>query len=775
MKLAGLLLGISPVAFVVAAVAPASASSADPVVFEATTGTDVASAPDVEDQNGVITVTATRTEKPVEDVPATVSVIDTTTIDDRLISDIKDLVRYEPGVSVRRAPARFTAAGASTGRDRDSGFNIRGLEGNRVLITVDGVRVPDAFAFGAQSVGRGDYVDLDLLKSVEILRGPASALYGSDGVAGAVSFITKDPQDFLKDGKLVGGGLRVGYDGADNSWTKGLVVAGKAGDIQAIVAFTRRDGHGIETKGTNDSANTDRTTAIPQDIVSNALLARLVWTPTDGSRVRLTYERFASVVDSDVLSAITKPLPPAPLASTAVLGLRALDTTSRDRGTIDYRYIGDGAISGIRAAAYYQQSKTDQTGWEDRNTALDRIRINRFDNEVYGGMLQLESRLATGLFSHLFAYGADYSHTRQTGVRDGTVPPAGETYPTRAFPTTDYTLVGVFAQDEIGIADGLLTLFPSIRYDHYKLSPQTDPLFTTFVPRGQSASRFTPRLGAVAKLTGNIRLFANYSQGFKPPEPNQINNGFANLVSNYRSIPNPDLKPETSNSIEGGVRLNGQRWSLSGTAFRSRFRDFIDQVQVSGAFTAASPAVFQYINRGRVKIEGLEARGEARLPIGLGVRAAASYAKGRVESPNATTGVVETLPLDSVDPVKFVAGIFYQPEDGPVRAELAATHAAGKKLSDTNNSCNVPARAATSTTPAVPATYCFTPPGFWIFDATVSLKVRDHATVRAGVFNITDKKYFWWSDVRGLSATSVVQDAYSQPGRNAGVSVSFSL
>lgn len=767
MKLAGLLLGISPVAFVLAAVSPACASLADPAAVETDAKADIASPTDGDDQSGVITVTATRTDKLVEDVPATVSVIDTRTIDDRLISDIKDLVRYEPGVSVRRAPARFTAAGASTGRDRDSGFNIRGLEGNRVLITVDGVRVPDAFAFGAQSVGRGDYVDLDLLKSVEILRGPASALYGSDGVAGAVSFITKDPQDFLKDGKLVGGGLRVGYDSADDSWTKGIVVAGKAGDIQAMVAFTRRDGHGIETKGTNDSANTDRTTAIPQDIASNALLARLVWTPTDSSRVRLTYERFASTVNSNVLSAITKP----PLATTSVLGLTAYDTTSRDRGTIDYRYTGDGAISGIRAAAYYQKSKTDQTGWEDRNTAADRIRINRFDNEVYGGMLQLESRLTTGPLTHLFAYGADYSHTRQTGVRDGTVPPAGETYPTRAFPTTDYTLVGVFAQDEIGIANGLLTLFPSIRYDHYKLSPQNDPLFTTFVPRGQSASRFTPRLGAVAKLTENIRLFANYSQGFKPPEPNQINNGFANLVSNYRSIPNPDLKPETSKSIEGGVRLNGQGWSLSGTAFSSRFRNFIDQVQVSGAFTAANPAVYQYINRGRVKIEGLEGRAEVRLPIGIGARAAASYARGTLQ----TTGVAGTLPLDSVDPFKLVAGIFFQPDNSPFRAEFAATHASGKKLADTNNSCNVAARAATPTTAAVPATFCFTPPGFWIFDATVSLKVLDRATVRAGVFNITDKKYFWWSDVRGLSATSVVQDAYSQPGRNAGVSLSFSL
>jgi len=60
---------------------------------------------------------ATRMEEDVEDVPAT---------------DIKDLVRFELGISVPNSPARFTAAGASTGRDGNSGFNIRGLEGNTV-------------------------------------------------------------------------------------------------------------------------------------------------------------------------------------------------------------------------------------------------------------------------------------------------------------------------------------------------------------------------------------------------------------------------------------------------------------------------------------------------------------------------------------------------------------------------------------------------------------------------------------------------------------------
>lgn len=757
MKMIKFMAGAAPLALLFSAGASLAAEADDGVTDAAT-----------------ITVTATRTEKPIVEVPATVSVITADQISNQFIADIKDLVRYEPGVTVRRAPARFTAAGSATGRDRDSGFNIRGLEGNRVLITVDGVRVPDAFEFGAQSVGRGDYVDLDLVRSVEILRGPASALYGSDGVAGAVSFITKDPEDFLKDGKMVGGGVRVGYDSSDNSWSEGLVVAGKAGNLQAMLAYTRRDGKELENKGSNSAANTDRTKPNPQDIGSNALLTRFVWTPDDANRLRFTYERFNSETDTNVLSAIAKPpVAPGVLAATATLGLTATDETRRNRATLDYRYVGDGLLNSIRAAAYYQNSSNLQDAQEDRNTAADRTRINRFSNKVYGGMLQIESKVNTGGIEHLFVYGVDYSRNRQSGVRDGTVPPAGETYPTRAFPTTDLKLFGAFLQDEISIADGVVMLYPSLRYDHYKLAPKNDPLFTAFVPRGQGGSKVTPRIGAVVKATDMVRLFANYTRGFKSPEPNQINNGFVNLTSFYRSIPNPDLKPETSESYEGGVRFVGSAWSLSTTAFKGRYRNFIDRAQIAGNMTAANPAVYQYVNLGQVKVHGLEAKGDYRHASGVGVQFAASYAKGTVRTTIPTASV---KPLDSIEPIKLVGGVFFRPDHGPFSGQIVATHSVGKKLSRTNNSCNAPASPPSQFNPAgSPATFCFTPPGFWIVDATAALKITDFATARVGLFNIFDKKYFWWSDVRGLTSTSAVRDAFSQPGRNFGASLSLSL
>ncbi len=69
-----------------------------------------------------VTVTATRTVTKLSDAPATVSVPTSDVIEERLAQDIKDLVRFEPGVAVRTSPSRFTAAGAATGRDGHSGF-----------------------------------------------------------------------------------------------------------------------------------------------------------------------------------------------------------------------------------------------------------------------------------------------------------------------------------------------------------------------------------------------------------------------------------------------------------------------------------------------------------------------------------------------------------------------------------------------------------------------------------------------------------------------------
>lgn len=688
----------------------------------------------------VITVTATRIPIETQDAPATVTVIDEKKIADELVTDIKDLVRYEPGISVPRGPTRFGAALGTTGRAGNEGFVVRGIGGNRVLIQVDGVRVPDGFTFGAQSAGRGDYVDMGLVKSVEILRGPASALYGSDGLAGAVSFTTSDPADFLTGGKQFGGLVRAAYSSADDEFAETAILAGRAGELSAMIAYTRRDHKELDNQGTVGGTGALRTIANPQDGESNALLGRIVWEPGGGHKLRLTGEWLDTSLDTNVLTGL----------SAAVELLRAHDTGKRKRIGFDWSWEGDGVVDHARLSAWWQDAEDVQFTDEDRTPAADRERRNSFENRVFGASGEVRSEFSTGSVEHKLIVGADASKTRQRGLRDGVVPPFGETFPTRAFPTTDFTLAGAFVTDQITL--GPVTLYPALRFDTYDLSPQADPLLPAFAAARQDGSKLSPKLGAVVTL-GAARIFANYARGFKAPEPGQVNQFFSNLASGYTSVPNPNLRPETSESIEGGVRVGLDGFSFDATAFHADYRNFISQQAVAGSGTLADPTVFQFINLNRVEVTGAEARITAQTKWGLTGNLALAWAKGTVIAPNGAES-----PLATIDPLRLVAGLGWREAEGRFGANVTATYAAQKEAAQAVGAC-------TGT--------CWRPDSYVVLDATAFYRVTEGLTLRAGIFNITDAKYAMWNDVRGVLSSSTVKDSYTQPGRNGSVSISY--
>lgn len=709
------------------------------------------------DQLGRITVTATRVPIKVEDAPATVTVITGRQIADQMVTDIKDLVRFEPGVTVRRAPARFGAALGTTGRAGNEDFNIRGIGGNRVLIQVDGIRMPQGFSFGAQEAGRGGYADVGLVKSVEILRGPASALYGSDGLAGAVSFTTSDPEDLVTSGNGVGGFARAQYSSDDNEFAETAAIAGRSGEFSAMLAYTRRDFQELENRGSVGGIGESRTRPNPQDGQSDALLGKLVWAQGE-HKVRLTGEYLRSRVLTDVLSGEGPYIVAGPSPSWIVDNLDARDTTKRKRVSLDWTWETSGVVDYAHAAVYWQDGNDVQFSDEDRSPASttprpDRERLNTFENRVFGAGLEARSDFATGPLSHRLTYGGDVSWTRQQGLRDGVEPPAGETFPTRAFPVTDFTLGGLFLGDEIGFLGGALTLYPALRYDFYKLDPKADPLLPRFAPVGQSDGHLSPKLGAVVKLADSVRLFANYARGFRAPTPSQVNNFFENLAFGYRSAPNPDLKPETSESWEGGLRLTGKAVSLSVTGFYADYDDFIDQKVVSGSFTPRDPAVYQFVNLDSVTVKGIEAKADYRASNGLHARMAIAYATGTVHQ-----GGGGDVPLASVDPLSLVMGLGYAEPRGRFGGELVMTHNARKELDRTTGTCSGE---------------CYRPSAFTILDATAFVRLGEATTLRAGIFNLLDEKYGYWSDVRGLSANSPVTDAYTRPGRNASLSINY--
>lgn len=719
-------------------------------------------------EDDTITVTATRAPIAVEDAPATVTVIDAERIADQLTTDVRDVVRFEPGVTVRRGPARFGAALGTTGRAGNEDFNIRGIGGNRVLIQVDGIRSPQGFTFGAQSVGRGNATDVGLIKSVEILRGPASALYGSDGLSGAVSFITSDPVDFIRDGKNFGGFARAQYSSADQEFSETIAVAGQSGDFSVMLAYSRRDFEELDNRGAIDTENSTRTTPNPQDGESNAFLGKVVWNRGD-HRIRLTGEYLEREVFSDILSGRGPVFLFGPTPSWIVDSLTANDETERVRASVDYTYDagedGAGFIDYAHLAAYWQDGKDRQFADEDRSPTgttprPDRERLNTFDNEVFGAVADFRSTFNTGSVKHTLTFGGDISKTKQEGLRDGVVPPFGEVFPSRAFPVTDFTLGGLFIGNAIEFAEGVVTLYPALRFDFYDLDPADDPLLPNFAATGQDGSKLSPKFGAVVKLDEDVRLFGNYARGFRAPTPSQVNNFFENLAFGYTSAANPDLRPETSESFEAGIRYATDDIKLTLTAYTADYDGFIEQISTSGTGTPADPSVFQFVNFDNVKVQGIEAKASYEADNGFRTRLAIAFSDGEKTSPD---GNISSL--DSIEPLNAILGVGYRDPAGAFGGEVIVSYNARKEANETVGVCNSNGQPAD----------CFRPQESAIIDATAFFRVTDNIKIRAGIFNITNKKYALWSDVRGLTTTSTITDAFTQPGRNASISLSASF
>lgn len=691
-----------------------------------------------------ITVTSTRTPRKVDDVPNTVTVETAEAIEERGARDLKDVFRNEIDVTVPSGPTRYTIAGA-TGRAGNEGINIRGLEGNQVLMLIDGIRVANAFSFGSFATGRGDFFDISGAQTIEVLRGPASTQYGSDGLAGAISFRTPEPADWIRAERRLGGYARLAYDQVDRSWSTTLAGAGRSGAWQGLVLGTLRQGHEIANRGDNDAADVTRTTPNPVDAKGHYLLGKLLFDVNAQHRLGLTVESQERKQDTDVLSARAVP----PLVASSTLGLVAHDKITRERVSFEHRYADPSARWLQRATTqiYQQDSKVGQVSLEDRNTSADRTRDNTYRQKLVGVSTQLETDLK-GAVNQRLTYGVDWSRNDVSGVRDGTVAPPGETFPTKAFPDTKYTLLGAFVQDEIEV--GRVSVIPGLRFDQYKLDPSADGYVGGAVA-SLSDQAVTPRLGVVWRLADALMPYAQYAQGFRAPTPDQVNNGFTNVASGYRSIGNPDLKAEHADSVEIGVRGKLATWRYSLAAYDNRYKDFISQQIVSGTGAPTDPLIFQYINLASANIRGVEAKAEWQIDPRWTLNGGIGWSRGDSDS----AGV--SAPLDTIQPWRAVLGLRYDTAVWGVRATLL--HSQGKDADRI-----APAAAAP-----------FAPGAYSVLDLGFTWKPLPDLTITANLNNVFDQKYWRWSDVRGVPDASTVKDNYTAPGRNAQIALRYAF
>ena len=731
-----------------------------------------------------MTISATRQEQDVSTVPSTVSVQERRELDRQNVNNIKELTRYEPGVSVGGAGLRGGGI---------SGYNIRGIDGDRILTQVDGVEVPNSFFNGPYAETHRNYVDPEIIKRVEILRGPASALYGSNAIGGAVSYFTLDPDDIIKPGQDVGARLKTGYSSANNSWLTSATVAGRQDQFDGLLHLSQRNGRETESYGSTGGTGLDRTEANPETVRTTNVLAKLGWNYNDDSRLGLTYERYKDDRDSNQRSVVGGMFFNG-VGTNWYRARTANDTITRERFGLEHSFALDSLLADrLKWSLNYQTAKTDQHADEIYQVGrrVARTRDTLYQEKQWVFDAQLDKAFTIADTDHLLTYGTTLKQQKVTGYRYGTATclnvagtctaigaPSGTASDSIAkssdFPDPTINTYALFVQDQIHWNDW--TFLPSLRYDYTQLKPHvTDEFINTIRTAGGTAAeiddsektwhRLSPKFGLTYALTDQYTWYGQYAEGFRTPTAKALYGRFENPGAGYSVEPNPDLKPEKSKSWETGLRGNFEHGNFDVALFYNKYRDFINEDAIAPGY---SQVKFQSENIKHATIKGAEVKGRLNLDAlgaapGLYTQGSVAYAYGR----NDDSG----QPLNSVNPLKGVFGLGY--EQDTYGALLSWTLVKRKDRVD-DSSFKAPDGLVSSSQ--------FKTPGFGILDLSGYYKVTDDVTVNAGLYNLTDKKYWNWDDVRGYDGVGEAGvlnpanlDRLTAPGRNVSVNLIWDI
>jgi hemoglobin/transferrin/lactoferrin receptor protein len=680
-----------------------------------------------------IVLLSTRDTKRVLDVPQTISIIDREELEDHNIRDIQDLVRHEPGISVSRQTSITNPWGQL------SGFSIRGMSGNRVLLTVDGSRVQESITDGSR-----DFFDLSNFQAVEIVKGPNSVLWGADALGGSVMFRTRDPSDLLEDDPTKPWALEVrsSYDSFDHSWKKQITGAYDFGDLEILGSY----GHTSAKEARLSNARADGgiwgcsrlyigcDELFPADTDFDNALLKAVWTPTADHTIKLTGELFGR--DTEVLQLYDMSASPTGVPSTIFYNndpfVRDLEMR-RKRIALEHHWdVDTGWLDSLNwRFSYSPQSRT--TNSDQRRVYSNRIELRNqyrdYSEDFLEADIQLQSSFDLGATSHKLTYGFDGDLTKgdYEGINTTYNSLTGVTTVLEnqgfSFPRVDTMRADFYIQDEISMLDDRLTITPGVRLAHYSIDPTGDgsyPGLPGYKPTKQNEIELLKRIGAIYKLDDTYSVYASYGEGFKMPTSQQLFQSSSDPFTGMSIIPNLDLKPESVRSYEFGLRGEYDRGFFSLGAFYADYEDFIRSFQ---PVTIPGPGgvpvtAYTFDNVEDVKLWGIEFGGEYEVLDGTTLSANVSWSKGRQR---VAAGSDKTA-FDGAAPITAVLGVKHVLPEYNLQFEAFGTFAAGR----TEN--------------ASPTSYLAS--GYAVFDAYAKWTPRKNFELTFGIENIFDRRYF---------------------------------
>ncbi|MBE9190988.1 TonB-dependent siderophore receptor [Gloeocapsopsis crepidinum LEGE 06123] len=466
--------------------------------------------------------TATRTNTELRDIPQSIQVLPQRVLEDQQVNRLSEALRNVSGVSV----------GDSFGGSLDR-VSIRGFQSDVLL--------QDGFRRGSFTL-RGTSDDTELIERVEVLKGPASVLYGNLEPGGVVSVVTRQPQ-------------------ADPAYTIGTVV-GSFGLVRPSIDLTGPldPDQRLLYRFTALYEAEDGFRDYEQDVNRFVLAPSLTWNLSD--RTALTF----NFTYADAERPFDRGLP--------AIGNRVADVP-RDRLFQDPSAI----TQAEELSASYRLTHNFNDNWQLRNSfrylsvdtfdfridswiieddgTLDRRwRSNDDYDEVYSFQTNVVGEFATGSVEHTLLAGVDFNRSTTQGTQRRL--PGDPSFFLNIFTQEgdpisrpnldDLTLVvrsdtsrennvGLYLQDQITLSESLKILAGG-RFDVYDLQ-SVDSLSNTEAE--DTVQRFTPRLGVVYQPSREVSLYGSYSQAFTP-----------NIFG--RTADGSFLDPELSEQFEIGVR-----------------------------------------------------------------------------------------------------------------------------------------------------------------------------------------------------------------------------
>lgn len=685
------------------------------------------------------------------------------TLENKQITSLSDLGRVaEPGVNFNK----------TTGA-----VNIRGLEGSRVLTTIDGIPLPylndvTRGLTGGGASGGSDTVNFSALSAVDVMRGADSSRAGGGALGGVLAYRTLEPEDLIGEGRQWGGLAKTTYDSSDKSWQGAAAVAGRMGGTSALFQGSYRKGHETRTNGDVGGYGATRTEANPSDFDDHNLLFKLRQELAGGHTIGVTLERYRKDRDTDMrtLQMVGGNYRPG--------NYTAQKDNDRDRASIDYKFESeskDSVVDSMWASLYFQKLgiMDGYRGYRSTSIIGPIGRENTTDEKNFGLIGAAQKSVDIGGFEHRFTFGFDLATLTSeqysagydacpakpaSGIFTGAATACNNLHTNQAdTPKVDGNRIGLYLDDEIALGQSGFRLTPGVRFDWVSYEPQMTAAFARnaskpSLPGSFEDTAISPKLRLSYDLAPNTELFAQWAMGFRAPTAGELYSRFG-ATGTYLRLGNAALESETSNGFEVGANLGDDRLGGRINLFYNRYQNFIDSRSLTSSEAAAmgyslndyrQGGITQYRNISDAEIYGLEVSGQRVFDSGWRVGASLA-ALGSKDLDNNTF-------IRSVAPLKAVASLGYDTTSWGVGVDLIGV--AASKKDDGKGGTYFPTN------------------GYGTVDLTAWWEPEQVKGLRinAGVYNVFDKTYYDYASVRG-NTNAQAREFYSEPGRSFKISL----